>query len=77
MSALSERYADSQCGGNETRMFTRESLAAAYIIGSLATLKRICLLIEASAEAQKGLSKEQAQKLLQLVRLTERIDEGM
>lgn len=76
ISRLSESYADGICSVKSGKPLSRGSIAAAYIVGASAAINRICLLIEASAKAEKGLTQKQAQKLIGLIELTENLTDG-
>jgi|GEM_PF-3690358 hypothetical protein len=76
ISRQSEIYADGMSNGDTSRQFCRGDIAAAYIVGASEVLQHVFLIINASAKADNGLSAEQAQKLVGLIRCTEGIKDG-
>lgn len=66
IAALSAKYTDRICEAREDTIFTRESIAAAYIVGAEETLRRVCNIIRESAKCG-GLTQEQAKALIGLI----------
>lgn len=70
ISDLSEKYADRMCDGDNSKVFSRGSIAAAYIIGAEETLHRVCNAIRESATIG-GISPRQSQILLMIIQSIE------
>lgn len=70
ISDLSEKYADKMCGDDNNKLFSRGSIAAAYIIGAEETLHRVCNVISESAVVG-GISRQQSQTLIRIIQAIE------
>lgn len=67
IAALSAKYTDGICEAKaDNTTFTRESIAAAYIVGAEETLQRICNVIRESAKCG-GLTQVQSKALIGLI----------
>lgn len=76
ISSLSERYADAMCGGDPQRSFDRSCIAAAYIVGSMATRQRITNIIDAAVRCENGLHKGDALRLLRAIEHIESLQQS-
>lgn len=72
---LAVKYADSMASGENPALFSREALAAAYIIGAVETLHRLCNIIRESAVVG-GISHTQESKLLEIIDTIENTQYG-
>ena len=67
IAALSAKYTDGICEAKaDNAAFTRESIAAAYIVGAEETLRRVCNVIRQSAVCG-GITHTQSDMLIGLI----------
>lgn len=67
---LAVSYSNRMCNGSDDEQFTKNEIAAAYIIGAEATLQRMYNIIHIAAKAGV-ISAEQKYKLMAMSAITE------
>lgn len=70
IASLAVSYSNRMCDGNDETQFTRNEIAAAYIIGAEATLQRMYSIIHIAAKAGV-ISEQQRLKLIAMSEITE------